>query len=58
MTALCSAGMGEGEGCLCSAATAGRVPAHVEGLSVNRRVQECKIAGLRTASSLQGEGRI
>lgn len=41
MTALCSAGMGEGEGCLCSAATAGRVPAHVEGLSVNRRVQDC-----------------
>lgn len=38
MTALCSAGMGEGRGWLCSSATAGRVPLHMEGLSADRQV--------------------
>lgn len=55
MPALCSAGMGEGRGRLCSSATAGRVPPHVEGLSVKRQVRDC---GPRTASSLRGEGRV
>lgn len=41
MTALCSVGMGEGMGSLCSSATAGRVPPHMEGLSVDRQVQDC-----------------
>ena len=44
VTALCSVGMGEGEGRLCSSTTAGRVPPHVEGLSVNRQVHDCRSA--------------
>lgn len=54
MTALCSAGMGEGMGRLCSSATAGRVPPPVEGLSVNWQVRDCD---LLPVSSLPGEGR-
>lgn len=38
-----------------SSATAGRVPAHMEGLSANRQVRDW---GLRIAASLPGEGRI
>lgn len=54
MTALCSAGLGEGMGRLCASATAGRVPPPVEGLSVNWNVRDCD---LRTVSSLTGEGK-
>lgn len=53
MTALCSAGMGEGMGWLCSSATAGRVPPHVDGLSVNRQVRDCS---LLTVFSLRERG--